>query len=167
MKDHNLDPKSSNDNNPFGAVIAALTGQELFPRPRLKTAVNTWCKTDVIEINKVVQQTVVAEKTPPGKTVAVWNRVAKQLFNLLKPEEKKYWEKKAKENHEAALAEWKASRDKKIGTSPEARQKCVPMASFLLRMLISCFFSGVLKGWFALGSPLSRPWPSLPDSRLA
>lgn len=123
MKDNKYDPKSNDDKNPFGAVISALTGHELFTRPRLKTAVNTWCKTNVIEINKVVQQTVIAEKTPPGKTVAVWNRVAKQLFNLLDTQEKQHWEQKAKENHEKALADWKASKDKKISTTPADRQK--------------------------------------------
>lgn len=123
MKDNKYDPKSSDDKNPFGAVISALMGHELFTRPRLKTAVNTWCKTNVIEINKVVQQTLIAEKTPLGKTVAVWNRVVKQLFNLLKPEEKQNWEQQAKDNHKKALAEWKASKDKKISTMPADRQK--------------------------------------------
>lgn len=129
MKDNKYDPKSSNDNNPFSAVISALTGHELCTCPRLKTTVNTWCKTNVIEINKVVQQTVIAEKTPPGKTVAVWNRVAKQLFNLLKPEEKWFWGERAKENHDRALSEWKASKDKKISTAPADRQKYVAFHS--------------------------------------
>lgn len=128
MKEHNVNPSSTDPSNPFTSVLFTLTGKHSQEKPRQKSAINCWSKTAATAENiaTLVRQTCIRENIARKQSVAVWNRVAREQFALLEEEDRAHWEEKAKQDHLVDLAQWKALNEGKISTTPEARQQYVP-----------------------------------------
>jgi hypothetical protein len=126
MKDHNIDPRESGAHNPYRILLHKLTGAAI-QKPRLKAPVNVWRKLQRKEIDFEAKKIIEKEDTPLSKYAAVQEKVAREMYNLLSPEEKLQWVEQAKEEHEAAMAKWKDDTEGSPSTTPEDRQRQVPI----------------------------------------
>jgi len=116
-----LDPKESGAENPFRILLLRLTGLEGNAKPRLRTTVNIWRKTQRKEIEDEV-------KRLPGKIrrqqlAAVREQVAKKMFSELSEVERKGWEEQALEDHAERLATWTALMEGEISKDNADRQR--------------------------------------------
>lgn len=123
MKSSNIDPRSSDPSNPYTTLLFAATGKGPTDKPRQKSAVNCWSKTQTEEINRIVRAACIAESVNRKNGVAIWNRVARQQFNTLPPSVQREWEQRAKEEHRIEVEKWNASRTAMVSTAPEDRQR--------------------------------------------
>ena len=117
-----MDPKEFEAQNPYRALLFKLTGVGL-QRPRLKSVVNTWRKTQRDEIEREVRRTVLRDGTPRSQLAKTRDSIARKMFEALSVEEQKRWGELAKEEHEAALKIWKEATTGKPSKEPADRQQ--------------------------------------------
>jgi hypothetical protein len=122
MKGQDMDPKDSGAQNPYRALLFKLTGVGL-QRPRLRSAVNTWRKTQRDEIEREVRRVVLRDGTPRSQLAKLRDTIARRIFEALPGEEQKQWAELAKEEHEAALETWKEETNGPPSKDPVARQQ--------------------------------------------
>lgn len=123
MKQHDVDPRNTDPSNPFTALLYAITGIHVSDKPRQKSAVNCWSKSQTVSINQLVRQACIANNVGRKNSMVVWNRIAREEFSKLPEDNKRYWEQKAKDDHAREIDEWKAARHAAISTKPEDRQR--------------------------------------------
>jgi hypothetical protein len=125
MKDHDLDPKDSGLSNPYRVLLHRLTGTSS-QRPRMRSALNTWRRTQAPVIEAEVRRLVLLEGVISRPEVfTLRERVAKKLFSLLGEDERKEWGVHAKEEHDVAIETWKNETQADPSEEPAARQKYV------------------------------------------
>lgn len=122
IKDQDMDPKESGAQDPYRALLFKLTGVGM-QRPRLKSSVNTWRKSQREEIEREVRRVVLRDGTPRSQLAKVRDIIARKLFEALPAEEQKHWGDLAKEEHEAALERWKEDTTGKTSKDPVACQQ--------------------------------------------
>jgi hypothetical protein len=132
MKDHTSDEGTSKtkDGDAYRILLGQLTGAS-DKAPRQKTAVNIWRKSYTQEIEKEVTLRAKRDNVDKKKLAPVREKVAKEMFEKLSLEDKDKWTKRAKEDHEADIKEWKFKQETTSppSTSPADRQRC---ASYFL-----------------------------------
>jgi hypothetical protein len=126
MKDHDIDPRESGAHNPYRILLNKLTGTSI-QKPRQKAPVNVWRKLARKEIDFEAKKIIEKDKIPPSKHAALRDKVAREMYDFLSPEEKAQWVEQAKEEHEAALEKWKNDFEGSPSTAPEDRQRRVPI----------------------------------------
>jgi hypothetical protein len=125
MKDHDLDPKDSGLSNPYRVLLHRLTGTSS-QRPRMRSALNTWRRTQAPVIEAEVRRLVLLEGVISRPEVfTLRERMAKKLFSLLGEDERKEWGVHAKEEHDVAIETWKNETQADPSEEPAARQKYV------------------------------------------
>jgi hypothetical protein len=125
MKDHDLDPKDSGLSNPYRVLLHRLTGTSS-QRPRMRSALNTWRRTQAPVIEAEVRRLVLLEGVISRPEVfTLRERVAKKLFSLLGEDERKEWGVHAKEEHDVAIETWKNETQADPSEEPAAHQKYV------------------------------------------
>ena len=122
MKDQDIDPNDSGAHNPYRTLLHKLTGTTI-QKPRQKPPVNIWRKTQRAEIDREAKKIFAAEDTPRSKHAAVRDKLARDMYELLPPEEKAGWTEQAKEEYDVAMARWKQDTEGNPSTVPEDRQK--------------------------------------------
>jgi hypothetical protein len=122
MKDQDMDPKDSGAQNPYRALLFKLTGVGM-QRPRLKSAVDTWRKTQREDIEREVKRVVIRDGTPRSQLAKLRSTIARKFFEALPVEEQKNWSELAKEEHEAALERWKQDTSGEPSKDPVDRQQ--------------------------------------------
>jgi len=126
MKDQDIDPRESGAHNPYRILLHKLTGTTI-QKPRLKAPVNVWRKTQRKEIDLEAKKITEKENNPRSKHAAIRDKVAWEMYDLLPQEEKSQWIEQAKEEHEEAMAKWKEDSEGSPSTTPEDRQRWVPI----------------------------------------
>jgi len=121
MKDSDLDPKDSGTENPFRIFLLRLAGLDASTKPRLRTAVNTWRKTQRKEIEVEIKR--LYSKVQRDKLASIRDKVAKEMFNKLNEFERKGWGEQAAEDHAERLAEWTELMEGEVSTSSIDRQR--------------------------------------------
>ena len=106
MKDQDLDPKESGANNPFHSLIFSITGKEA-GRPRRKTAVNVWRKSQRHEIEAKVKGITGRDNVEKDRLAALRDQIARDMFNKLPSDEQSHWQQQAKIESDFALEQWK------------------------------------------------------------
>lgn len=124
MKDHDLDPKDSGLLNPYHVLLHRLTGTSI-QRPRMKSAMNIWRRTEAPVIEAEVRRLVLEGGISRSKVVALRERVAKEIFFELSEEERDEWKAQAKLEHEKAVENWTNETQADPSEDPAARQKYV------------------------------------------
>ena len=117
-----MDPKDSGAQDPYRALLFKLTGIGI-QRPCLKSAVNTWRKTQRMEIEREVRRVVMRDGTPRSQLAKLRDTIAHKIFEALPVEDQKHWGDLVKEEHEAALEKWKEDTTGKPSKDPIARQQ--------------------------------------------
>lgn len=155
MRKHHPDPRSTDPSNPFTALLFSLTGKPSRDKPRQKSAVNCWSKSEDAStaISAEVRKICIAQGIQRNQSVGVWNQVAQDKFALLTDAERKIWEQKAKDAHAEDIAAWKALNEGNISTKPEDRQRYVcpllPIAYILI--ILRILFLRCIEGLIRLG----------------
>lgn len=108
MKDQDYDPMDSDPKNPYHALISQLTGKDS-GRPRRKTAVNVWRKTQRHQIETKVKALAAAEGVARERLAALRDKVARDMYNALPADKQEFWRKQADEESELAIQQWKRS----------------------------------------------------------
>ena len=129
MKDHDLDPKDSRLCNPYRVLLHQLMGTSI-QRPRMKSAINIWHRTEAPVIKAEVQCLMLVGGIPHSEVVTLRERVAKKIFLQLPEEERKGWGVQAKEEHEVAIENWRNEMQADPSEEPAARQKYVQSLYF-------------------------------------
>ena len=124
MKDQDLNPKESGVNNPYHSLLFQLTGKEM-GRPRRKTAVNVWRKTQRAAIEAKVKTHAANSGAARDKLAALRDKLAREMFSSLAEAEQEHWKNQANIESEAALASWKSDMESEPSTDPADRQRCV------------------------------------------
>ncbi|KDR83153.1 hypothetical protein GALMADRAFT_134648 [Galerina marginata CBS 339.88] len=124
MKDHDINDMDSGLDNPYRMILHKITGVPV-QRPRQRSAVNTWRKTqrEAIE-HEVKLQTKKVGGVHRDKLAAFRDKIAKTMFCKLTKEEQTQWEEQAKEEQKERLVQWKRAQESPPSTEPAARQKC-------------------------------------------
>lgn len=117
-----MDPKEPGAQNPYRALLHKLTGIGI-QRPRLKSAVNTWHKTQQDDIEREVRRIVLIDGTPRSQLAKLRDSIARKMFEALSVEEQKRWGEQAKEEHEAILEVWKETTTGEPSREPADRQQ--------------------------------------------
>jgi len=118
-----MDPHESGAQNPYRLLLHKLTGTSS-QKPRLKSSTNVWQKTQRREIDSEVQKILARTPVPRSGLAALRDRVAREMFENLPEAEKAQWVEQAKEEHEAALAQWKKDNEGSYSHTPADRQRC-------------------------------------------
>jgi len=116
-----MHPRESGAENPYRALLLRLTGLGNVSKPRLRTAVNTWRKTQRKEIETEVIR--LYGRVVREKLVSIRDKVAKDMYNKLSEYERKGWDEQAAEDHEERLAEWTELMEGVIPTDNISRQR--------------------------------------------
>ena len=130
MKDQDLNPKESGASNPYHALLFQLTGKEM-GRPRRKTAVNIWRKTQRAAIEAKVKTRVANSGATRDKLAALRDKLAREMFSSLLETEQEHWKNQANIESEAALAAWKRDMESEPSEDPVDRQQCVYSNSYI------------------------------------
>jgi len=120
-KDNDMDPKESGALNPYRILLVMLTGLGGSSKPRLRTAVNTWRKTQRKEIELELKRQFGQVKRE--KLAATRETVAKQMFSKLSEVERKGWEEQAIEDHAERMQTWTRLMQGEISTDNGDRQR--------------------------------------------
>ena len=124
MKDQDLNPQESGASNPYHALLFQLTGKEM-GRPRRKTAVNVWRKTQRMTIEAKVKARAANSGATRDKLAALRDKLAREIFSTLPEAEQEHWKNQANIESEAALAAWKCDMESDPSTDPADRQRCI------------------------------------------
>ncbi|KAJ3490120.1 hypothetical protein NLJ89_g11466 [Agrocybe chaxingu] len=153
MKDHDIDPSESGVGNPYNVLLHKLTGITL-KRPRLKTPANVWRCSHRVEVETEVRHRAESEGTSGKQLAALREKVAKELYHKLSEIEKIEWMTQAREEHEAATAEWNAIINAPPSTAPADRQRCIQgLVRFVQPILDLVSDATGLKTTFMAGGP--------------
>ena len=117
-----MDPKESGAQNPYRALLHKLTGVGI-QRPRLRSPVNTWRKSQRDEIEREVRHIVLRDGTPRAQLAKLRDSIARKMFDALPGEEQKQWGEQAKEEHGNALEQWKQATTGEPSKEPADRQQ--------------------------------------------
>jgi hypothetical protein len=117
-----MDPKESGAQDPYRVLLHKLTGVGI-QRPRLKSAVNTWRKSQRDDIERELRRVVLRDRTPRSQLAKLRDSIARKIFERLPEEERKQWGEQAKEEHEAALEAWKDATTSGPSKEPTDRQQ--------------------------------------------
>jgi len=120
-KDSDLDPKESGAENPYRILLLRLTGSGCSTKPRLRTAVNTWRKTQRLEIEAEVLR--LYGKIARSKLASIREKVAKKMFSKLSEVERSGWEEQAVEEHAERVAKWTELMEGDISADNADRQR--------------------------------------------
>jgi N-acetyl-beta-hexosaminidase len=112
MKDQDINPKDSGTHIPYRTLLHKLTGTSI-QKPRLKLATNVWRKTQRQEIDAEVKK---LGTIAWSSLAATRDKVARDMFDRLPAEEQAGWAEQAKEDHEAAVTQWKEENEGKCST---------------------------------------------------
>ena len=123
-----MDPKEPGAQNPYRALLFKLTGVGV-PRPRLKSAVNTWRKNQRDEIERAVRRVVLRDGTPRSQLATLRDSIARKIFETLPVEEQKQWGEFAKREHEVVLEIWKGVTTGEPSKEPADRQQYLIISS--------------------------------------
>ena len=124
-----MDPRESGAQNPYRLLLHKLTGASS-QKPRLRSPANVWRKTQRKEIDSEVQKIIERALVPRNALAALRDRVAREMFEKLPQVEKAQWVEQAKEEHGAALAQWKKDNEGSYPDTPADRQRCGLSSSF-------------------------------------
>jgi hypothetical protein len=124
MKDHDLDPKDSGLSNPYRVLLHRLTGTSI-QRPRMRSAMNIWRRTEAQVIEAEVRRLVLEGEISRPKVVTLREGVAKKMFSQLSEDEREGWKAQAEEEHETAIKNWTNETKADPSEEPAARQKYV------------------------------------------
>jgi len=124
MKDHDLDPKDSGLSNPYRVLLHQLTGTSI-QRPRMRSAHNTWRRTQAPVIEAEVRCLMFLEGITRSAVFTLRECVAKEMFHQLSDDERREWGVQAKEEHEVTMENWKNETQADPSEEPAARQKYV------------------------------------------
>ncbi|PPQ77494.1 hypothetical protein CVT26_006140 [Gymnopilus dilepis] len=139
MKDQDTDSSPETASNAsYNAVISQMLGKEP-GRPRRKTAVNVWRKTQRHEIETKVKELAAAQGTAKDHLAALRDKVARDMFNALPSATKEIWTKKADQESEAALAKWKQEFKDEPSLTPAERQKCIQALTRVSQPILDAF----------------------------
>lgn len=130
MKDQDLNPKESGANNPYHSLLFQLTGKEM-GRPRRKTAVNVWRKTQRVAIEAKVKTHAANSGATRDKLAALRDKLAREMFASLSETEQEHWKTQANVESETALATWKCDMQSEPSTDPADRQRYVQSISYI------------------------------------
>ena len=130
MKDQDLNSKESGASNPYHALLFQLTGKEM-GRPRRKTAVNVWRKTQRAAIEARVKTHAASSGATRDKLAALRDKLAREMFSSLTDTEQEHWKSQANTESETALAAWKRNMESEPSTDPVDRQQCVYSTSYI------------------------------------
>ena len=144
-----MDPKDSGAQDPYRALLFKLTGVGI-QRPRLRSAVNTWRKTQRIAIEHEVKRVVMRDGTPRSQLAKLRDAIARKMFERLPVESQKYWGDRAKEEHEAALKRWKDDTPPKILS---------PANSKLFLLIYTIFNNLILSQVYSIPFPIRATYP--------
>jgi len=117
MKDHNINPRDTGEQNPYCALLFKLT-QKNYKPPCQKTPVNLWHVTHCDEINAIANLTAHRRE----EAVSVRDRIARNEFKKLLLEEREEWIQHSKESHATAMAQYMQDINGPVLTLPEDRQ---------------------------------------------
>ena len=117
-----MDPKESGALDPYRVLLHKLTGVGI-QRPRLRSAVNTWRKSQRDDIEREVRRVVLRGGTPRSQLAKLRDSIAHKIFAALPEEEQKQWSEQAKEEHQAALEAWKEATTGEPSKEPADRQQ--------------------------------------------
>lgn len=130
-----MDPRESGAQNPYRLLLHKLTGTSS-QKPRLKSPVNVWRKTQRREIDSEVQDITARNPVARNRLAALRDKVARDMFEKLPEAEKAQWVEQAKEEHEAALAQWKKDNDGSYSHAPADRQRYGFSSNFQLYLAL-------------------------------
>ena len=87
MKDWDMDPHESGAHIPYLTLLHKLTVSTI-QKPRQKPAVNVWRKTQRKDIDFEAKKITERENAPRSKHAAIWDKLARDMFQGLPEEEK-------------------------------------------------------------------------------
>lgn len=122
MKDHHVDPKETGAHNPFFYLMCKLAGK-VADRPRRKTPVNVWRKTERVSIDNEIKQN--HSDVPKAQLAALRDKIARDRFAKLPLETRRHWELLAEQEHDVALEQWEKDVAAAFSTDPADRQRYV------------------------------------------
>jgi hypothetical protein len=124
MKDNDLDPKDSGLSNPYRVLLHRITGTSI-QRPRMRSAMNVWRRTEAPVIEAEVRRLVLEGGISRPMVAKLREGVAKEMFLQLNEDEREGWKAKAKEEHETAIENWTNETQADPSEDPAARQRYV------------------------------------------
>ena len=122
MKDQDADSLDANGNSPYLNLLSRILNKDL-AKPRRKTAVNVWRKTQRHEIETRVKKVAAAAGTSKDHLAALRDRVARDMFNALSPAVQEKWKKQADKESSSALAEWQRNIKEEPSVAAADRQR--------------------------------------------
>ncbi|PPQ85572.1 hypothetical protein CVT26_010356, partial [Gymnopilus dilepis] len=125
MKDQDTGGKPDPRSDPcFSNLVNQLSGKEA-GRPRKKTAVNVWRKTQRDNIEVKVKNLAESKGVSKGHWAALRDKVARDLFGQLPTETQEKWKKQAEEETKFAIEEYERSLKADPSTKAEDRQRSI------------------------------------------
>ena len=122
LKDQDTDSSDSKNTITYSETISHLTGKES-GRPRKKTAVNVWRKSQRHNIEARVKELAKEQDIPKDQWAALRDKVAREMFNQLPAVVQEKWKKQAEEETRLALELHERSCKTDPSTVPEDRQR--------------------------------------------
>lgn len=119
------EPPSSNPEttDAYRLLLSRLTETPL-KALRPKAPVNLWRKTCTKEIEAEATQRAKQQNVDRKKLAPIREKVARELFVALSKAERDDWSKKAQEEHQSAMEEWKGVTTAAPSMLPTDRQRC-------------------------------------------
>ncbi|PPQ84465.1 hypothetical protein CVT26_007395 [Gymnopilus dilepis] len=125
MKDQDAGDKADVRSDPcFNNLINQLSGKEA-GRPRKKTAVNVWRKTQRENIETKVKNLAESKGISKDRWAALRDKIARELFSQLSKETQDKWKAQAEEETKLAVEEYERSLKADPSTKPEDRQRAI------------------------------------------
>ncbi|PPR07319.1 hypothetical protein CVT26_013679 [Gymnopilus dilepis] len=121
MKDQDACSSDSSTSNSLANVMSQLTGKD-GGKPRKKTAVNVWRKSQRQVIDLKVKSIADAQGIPKDRMAALRDKVAREMFNALPAAVQAKWKEQALKESELANEEWERSQKEEPSEKPEDRQ---------------------------------------------
>ena len=121
MKDTDVDVMEPNADNPFSSLIHQLSGKEPV-RPRKKTPVNVWRKTQRHNIEARVKNLAEAQGIPKDRWAALRDKVTREMFNELPAATRDKWAQQAADESKQAADEYDRLVKSNPSTKPQDRQ---------------------------------------------
>ncbi|KAF9470716.1 hypothetical protein BDN70DRAFT_901892 [Pholiota conissans] len=102
--------------------MSKLTGIDL-QKPRRKTGYNVWAPSSRPSLDALVNERAKDSNISGRKKIGLRNRIYKEAYEELDPEEKAEWEAKAQAEYEKAVTKLEVVMNDSASTKPEDRQK--------------------------------------------
>ncbi|PPQ77572.1 hypothetical protein CVT26_006110 [Gymnopilus dilepis] len=150
MKDQDSDPMEPSPTNPYNSLIFQLSGKEP-TRPRKKTAVNVWRKSQRHNIEVRVKNLAKTQGIPNDRLAALRDKVARDMFHALPLDQQDKWKKQAEEESVAANEEWERLRKSGPSKKPEDRQICIQSVVRVTQPFIDTLSESTGWNWTLIG----------------